>query len=46
LSFRGASEASEPGIQRDTPHVVLDSGLAPFGAAISAFTRVFDALWE
>src|SRR5689334_15608596 len=40
-SFRGASAASEPGIQMHARCRVLDSG----SAAISAFTRVFDALW-
>ena len=29
LSFRGASEASEPGIHRQAPDLCLDSGFAP-----------------
>ncbi len=31
LSFRGASEASEPGIQMQTLRLFLDSGSGPAG---------------
>jgi hypothetical protein len=54
LSFRGANQrarakrgpminsVSEPGIQPPALILFLDSG----SVAISAFTRVFDALWR
>jgi len=38
----GAARRAEPGIQTHTPSPLLDSGFA----LISAFTRVFNALWR
>ncbi len=41
-SFRGASAASEPGIQTHAPNTLLDSGFAP--SARPGMTKVFSPL--
>ena len=41
-SFRGASTASEPGIQMHAPNTLLDSGFAP--SARPGMTETFSSL--